>query len=131
MATHVHRIRVRYAETDQMGIAHHASFVVWLEEARIEWLRAQGTTYKELEASGVLMPVVELSVRYMASLRFDDIAELTTTVERLGPTRLAFRSVLHHAGRACAEASVTIAAVNRDGRPVRIPSGLIEAAAQK
>lgn len=124
-----HRIRVRYAETDQMGIAHHSAFVVWLEEARIEWLRQSGASYRDLEADGVLLPVVEVNLRYRASLRFDDLVEITTRVERVGPSRLAFHSRIERARILCAEGTVVVAATDRGGRPMRLPSSIIPAQA--
>lgn len=122
---HRHIIRVRYAESDQMGVAHHSAIVPWLEEARIEWLRARGLSYRELEASGLLMPVVELSVRYRRSLRFDDQAELRTRVEVKGPSRLAFLTAVHLDSMLCADAVVVVAATDRVGRPVRLPAALV------
>ena len=122
---HRHRIRVRYAETDQMGVVHHSSCIPWLEEARIEWLRAHGASYREMEAGGLFMPVVDLQVRYLRSLKFDDEVELLTTVAAPGPTRLAFTTQVQVDGKRCLEATVTVAAVDRSGRPVRVPSHLV------
>jgi acyl-CoA thioester hydrolase len=125
MAAHVHRIRVRYAESDQMGLAHHGAYVTWFEECRIELLRQAGASYRELEAQGVLMPVVELTVRYKRSLRFDDIAEFTTSAAAKGPSRVVFTTIVRHGDQVCAEAEVTVAAVGRDGRPVRVPAEVV------
>ncbi len=126
MTAHLRDIRVRYAETDQMGVAHHAAYVVWLEECRIELMRARGADYREQERQGVLMPVVELSIRYRRPLRFDDVANCATTVEVKGPSRLAFRTVVSLGATVCAEAEVTVAATSADGRPVRIPELVLE-----
>ncbi len=120
--SHIQSIRVRYAESDQMGFAHHGAYVVWLEEARIEWLRAVGASYRELEADGVLMPVIECTIRYRKSLRFDDVAELETSISARGPSRLTFATVVRHEGQVCAEGSVTVAAVTREGKPTRLPA---------
>lgn len=65
-------IRVRYAETDASGIAHHAAYVAWLEAGRVEWLREQGQSYREIESAGYSLPVVELQLRYLTATRFDD-----------------------------------------------------------
>ena len=121
---HLHQIRVRYAETDQMGVAHHSACVAWLEEARIEWLRARGRSYRELEAGGLLMPVVELSIRYFKTLRFDDVATLSTMAVSPGPTRLTFTTSVLLGDQPCLEGAVTVAAVDPSGRPVRIPPEL-------
>ncbi len=120
-ASGVHTIRVRYAESDQMGLAHHAAYITWFEECRIELLRSLGASYRELEERGVLMPVIEMNVRYRKSLRFDDLATCETTAEAKGPSRILFRTVVKNGDTVCAEGEVTIASVSRDGRPVRIP----------
>ncbi len=125
MATGTHTIRVRYGESDQMGIAHHAAYVTWFEECRLELLRNLGASYRELEERGVLMPVIELNVRYRKSLRFDDVATCETTAEAKGPSRVLFRTVVKHGEVVCAEAEVTVASVDRSGRPVRIPADVL------
>jgi acyl-CoA thioester hydrolase len=124
--SHRHTIRVRYGESDQMGFAHHGAYVTWLEEARIEWLRAAGTSYRELEASGVLMPVIECQVRYRKPLRFDDVVELETGIVESGPSRVTFATAIRSGGELRAEGRVTVAAVTREGRPTRLPAGLVE-----
>lgn len=80
LSTVVHeaRLRVRYAETDAQGIAHHSSYVPWLEVGRVEWLRAAGVRYADLEAQGYSLPVVELHLRYVAAARFDDALVVRT-----------------------------------------------------
>ena len=120
-ASGTHTIRVRYGESDQMGVANHAAYVTWLEECRIELLRGLGVGYRELEARGVMMPVIDLTVRYRRSLRFDDLATCDTTAEAKGPSRVVFRTVVKNGEVVCAEAEVTVASVDRTGRPVRIP----------
>jgi acyl-CoA thioester hydrolase len=122
-----HRIRVRYAETDQMGVAHHAAYVIWLEEARIAWLHARGISYRDLEASGLLMPVVDLRITYRKPVRFDDELDLETSSTSPGSTRLTFTTTVRLAGVVCAEASVTVAAVDRTGQPCRMPASVISA----
>ena len=127
MPEHRHCIRVRYVESDQMGVAHHSAYVAWLEEARIEWLRTVGQSYRELETAGVLMPVIELGVTYKRSFRFDDELDLVTSAAVLGRTRVEFmtRFLLAGESEVRAEGRVVIAAVGRDGRPQRIPAALV------
>ena len=126
MAPFVNTIRVRYGESDQMGVAHHAAYITWFEECRIEMMRSLGSSYRDLEARGVLMPVIELTVRYRRSLRFDDVASFATTATVAGPSRLVFATTVTHGDQLCAEATVTIAAMGKDGRPTRIPAELVE-----
>jgi acyl-CoA thioester hydrolase len=125
MAAHLHTIKVRYGESDQMGVAHHAAYVTWFEECRIEMMRSLGVSYRELEERGVLMPVVELSVRYRRSLRFDDIASCATSARLAGPSRVVFSTVVSRDGTVCAEAEVTVVATGKDGRPQRVPGDLV------
>jgi len=125
VATGTHSIRVRYSESDQMGVAHHGAYVVWLEECRIELLRQLGCSYRELEQKGILMPVIELAVRYRRSLRFDDILTCVTTAIAKGPSRVEFATTLSNGETLCAEATVTIAAMSSAGRPIRIPPEII------
>ena len=126
MASVVHTIRVRYGESDQMGVAHHAAYITWFEECRIEMMRSLGSSYRDLEARGVLMPVIELNVRYRRSLRFDDVASFSTTATIAGPSRLVFTTSVKLGDQLCAEATVTIAAMGKDGRPTRLPAELVE-----
>ena len=73
------RLRVRYAETDQMGVVYHANYLVWFEVGRVELLRELGFTYRQMEAEqGCVMPVVEVNCRYRAPARYDDLLELET-----------------------------------------------------
>ena len=121
----LHQIRVRYAETDQMGVAHHASYVPWLEEARIESMRKIGLSYRDLEAQGIGMPVIDLHVKYKRKLAFDDVVDLDTHIEIAGPSRVIFHTDLSNGGQLCAQASVTVAAVGSAGVPVRMSDELI------
>jgi acyl-CoA thioester hydrolase len=72
-------VRVRYAETDAMGVVHHASYFVWLEYVRVEWLKACGLDYKKLEQGGFFLPVVEVSLTYRAPTFFDDEVRIKLT----------------------------------------------------
>lgn len=85
LSTHVHeaRLRVRYAETDALGIAHHSAFVVWLEAGRVEWMRSVGPSYAELEARGYALPVIELRLRFVSPARFDDEIVVRTALSDL------------------------------------------------
>src|SRR5205823_2292545 len=80
--------RVRYAETDAMGIVHHTNYIIWMEMGRTEFMRAHGFTYRELEEMGVLLPVIEVNVRYRQPAYYDDELRITTWVEELSRVRL-------------------------------------------
>ena len=85
----VHRIRVRFAETDAMGIVHHSNYLLYLEEARVEYLRALGKPYTELRAEGVDHAVLECFVQYRSPLRFDDEVDVHLVVAKV--TRATFQ----------------------------------------
>ncbi len=127
------RFRVRYAESDQMGLAHHGAYVTWFEAARIEWLRDYHLSYRQLEIDGIMMPVVTLNVTYKKPLRFDDELVLRTTVAILGRTRIAFTTAIFTAesatqpdAQAHAIGEVVVACVGKDSRPIRVPQFLID-----
>jgi acyl-CoA thioester hydrolase len=84
------RLRVRFAETDQMGIAHHSAYVVWMEAARVEWLRERGLSYRRLEEEGVSLAVSRLELGYRTAARFDDEVEIETRLVQARSRRFRF-----------------------------------------
>lgn len=84
------RLRVRFAETDQMRIAHHSSYVIWLEASRVEWLRDRGLYYRQLEDEGVSLAVSGLQLEYRAAARFDDELEVTASLVEARSRRFRF-----------------------------------------
>src|SRR5690625_1547853 len=89
--TDVVRLRVRYSETDQMGITYHGRYMDWFVIGRTELLRTVGLPYARLEKSGLLLPVLEMNCQYLGATRYDDIVQLETTLTEVGRTRMAFR----------------------------------------
>jgi acyl-CoA thioester hydrolase len=122
----VSTLRVRYAETDQMGVAYHGNYFAWFEVGRTDLLRQLGTTYRELERQDVRLPVIEAQVRYLRPALYDDVLEIRTRLAELGGARLAFGYEVHREGVAgpLAIASTTHAAVDGSGRPRRLPADL-------
>lgn len=121
----VHQLRVRFAETDAMGIVHHSRYLPYLEEARVEYLRALGHPYHELRAEGVDYAVLEAFVQYRQPLRFDDVVHVHL---RLGAaTRATFQIayLLTVEGQVRATAVTVHGCVNADGRPVRMAAWLL------
>lgn len=128
------RVRVRYCECDPMNVAHHASYVPWLELARTELLRERGLSYAELERRGVLLMVIRLDLRFRRPVLYDDVVEIETTVEHVGRARLRHRyrvAVVERLGEPvedpapAAEAEVELACCSKsDGRPMPLPEGL-------
>jgi len=119
-----HRIRVRFAETDAMGIVHHSRYLPYLEEARVEYLRHIGHPYHEIRVEGVDMAVLEAGVQYRQPLRFDDVVDVHVA---MGPvTRATFQMVylLTVEGAVHSTAVTVHGAVTPDGRPTRLPTWL-------
>ena len=116
-------IRVRYAETDQMRVAHHASYLVWFEAGRTELIRACGRSYAQLEEDGWLLVVIEAHCRYRRPARYDDVLTLRTRLRELGPARVVFGYELRRAaeGTVLADGWTVHAAVDRTGRVRRLP----------
>ncbi len=110
------RLRVRFNETDLMGIVHHASYLAYMELARVEWLRRRGVTYASWAESGLHLPVVEVSLKYRASSRFDDELEVEVGLGevRAASVRFDYRIVRETDQRLCVEGSTRLACV--DGR---------------
>jgi acyl-CoA thioester hydrolase len=116
-------VRVNYSETDQMGVVYHARYVVWLDMARTEHLRAAGMSYKEVEAMGVRLAVGELSIRYRQAARYDDLVRVRCWVKELGSRRILFGYVVDHAdsGQLLATATTAMFSISNDHRPTRLP----------
>jgi acyl-CoA thioester hydrolase len=109
-------LRVRFGETDLMGIVHHGSYVTYLEVARVEWLRRRGVAYAAWAAQGLHLPVVELEVQYRSPARFDDELEIETTLGELRVASLRFDYRVLRPGQpepvVCAEGSTRLACIN-------------------
>jgi acyl-CoA thioester hydrolase len=124
------RVRVRYAETDQMGVVYYANYFVWFEIGRTDLLRTLGGTYRELEADGLTLPVIEASCEYAAPCRYDDELTIVTRGRLLSPIRVAFSYAIERPdGVVAARGRTEHAAIARDGRPRRLPPLLREALA--
>src|ERR671915_1471382 len=93
-----HSLRVRFCETDAMGVAHHASYFAYLEETRVEYLRALGRPYDRLRADGVEFPVVEAAMRYRRPLRFDDVVDVAVMVTSVGGATFQMNYLVSCAG---------------------------------
>ena len=120
------RVRVRYAETDQMGVAWHGEFFAWFEVGRTDLLRERGLTYTELEGRGVHLPVIEVAARYLRPAHYDDMLEIRTSLRDLSGARLSFDYAVHREGEAepLARGMTAHAAVDGRGRPRRLPTEL-------
>lgn len=115
------QVRVRYAETDQMGVLHHANYLVYFEQARTELLRQQGRTYRDMEAEGFFLVIAKAEVKYRSPARYDDLLTIRTTVTRTSPVRLEHRYEVLRDGKLLAEGFTTLACVDREGKLQAMP----------
>lgn len=116
------QIRVRYAETDRMGLLHHAQYLVYFEQGRTEWLRQQGISYRDLEDAGYLLVVVQAQVKYRRPAYYDDVLTLRTSLHRITPVRIEHRYELYRHGELLAEGETTLACVDRQGKLQPLPA---------
>jgi acyl-CoA thioester hydrolase len=118
------RVRVRYAETDQMGVVYHANYFVWFEVGRTDLLRSSGWSYRELEAEGVSLPVIQAHCDYRWPARYDDELEIRTTGAVMSHVRVEFTyEIVRVVDRMSLVTGHTVhAALDRDGRPCRLPA---------
>ena len=114
-------IRVRYAETDRMGLLHHANFFVYFEMGRTELLRARGVSYRDVEDSGHLLVIVDLDCKYKKPAYYDDLLTVRTIVERITYVKIVHRYEVRRDGVLLAEGHSTLACVDRQGKPQPLP----------
>ena len=116
-------VRVRYAETDRMGVVYYANYLVWFEVGRTEWLRETGWSYREMEVEGVALPVIEAHCEYRQPARYDDEIVIVTRAMRLTAVRVRFDyDAIRSADGALVATGYTVhAALDATGRPCRLP----------
>ena len=120
---HCSTLRVRYAETDQMGVVYHANYLVWCEIGRTDYIRALGRSYADMERDGVTLAVSDAALRFVGSARYDDPIIVRTRLTALRSRGLAFSYRIEHAetGRLLVTATTSLIALDRSGRPARLP----------
>ena len=123
MTSHETTVRVRYAETDQMGVVYHANYLIWMEVGRVEFCRARGIRYKDLETEdGILLAVAEATCRYSSPARYDDEVTIRTTIEKSNPRMVHFRYEMTGAdGRKLATGATAHVFLSKDMKPVKVP----------
>ena len=120
-------IKVRYCETDQMGLVHHGSYINYLEEARISWISNLGFSYSEMEKSGIILPVSKLNVSYLKPVYFDDELEVNVELAELPTSRLIFNYIIKNKDEVAVTATTVLAFLNKETKkPVRCPDYMLE-----
>ena len=113
---------VRYAETDMMGVVYHGSYLPWFEVGRTHLLRQHGVVYRQLEAEGFFLPVLEVGVRYLRPARYDDTITIVTTLREKPVLRIRLDYEVRRGDELLATGQTTHAFIDRNGRPVRPPT---------
>jgi acyl-CoA thioester hydrolase len=119
-----HNYRVSYADTDKMGVVYYANYLMFFERARTELLREAGLSYKALEESGIMLPVIEASCRYKSSAKYDDLLTLTAKVEEIKGVRVKISCEVLRDGELLVHGYTVHACVNNEGRLVKAPEEL-------
>jgi acyl-CoA thioester hydrolase len=122
-------VRVRYADTDKMGVAYHANYFVWFEVGRTDLLRTLGWSYREMEESGLILPVITAECQYKQSSRYDDELEVRTEGRLVGRVRIEFAyQVVRVSDAVMTAVGRTVhAALGEGGRPCRLPERIAQA----
>jgi acyl-CoA thioester hydrolase len=121
--------RVRYAETDQMGVVYHGNYAQYMEMGRVEWLREMGISYKSMEENGIMLPVISLLVNYKKPALYDDLITVKTILKKLPSVKIEFDFEIYNEAREIlAEATVVLAFIDmKRNRPVKCPDYVLEA----
>lgn len=115
--------RVRYAETDQMGVVYHANYLVWCEIGRTDFIRTTGASYADLERQGVMLAVADATMRFHAPARYDDTVRVVTTLSAVRSRMIAFQYEIQNAdtGARLVTATTSLVCLDRSGRPAALP----------
>lgn len=127
MAIFQHDFRVRYAETDRMGVSYYAHYFVWFEMGRAEYFRSLGVRYAEYEDKGIFLPVVEASARYFRPTTYDDLLSIQVVVSDFGKTSMKFAyRIINEKKEKIVEGYTVHAFVDRQRKPVRVPEEMVK-----
>lgn len=120
--------RVRYAETDQMGVVYHGNYAQYLEMGRVEWLRGFGISYKSMEENGIMLPVISLSVNYRKSAVYDDLITVETQLKKLPLVKIEFDfKIYNEQHEILAVANTVLAFMDRNTKsPIKCPDYVLE-----
>jgi len=120
--------RVRYAETDQMRVVYHGNYAQYLEMGRIEWLRGFGISYKSLEESGIILPVISLRIEFKKSALYDDLITVETQLKKMPLVKIEFDYKIYNENQEIlAEANTVLAFIDSNtNRPVKCPDYILE-----
>ena len=122
MISHEIKLRIRYGETDQMGFCYYGNYAQFLEVARVETLRKYGISYKELEEQGILLPVRNFSIKYIAPAKYDDVIEIKKIVSEIKNSQIIFTYTVHLGKKLIATAQTELVFISvKNYKPIRMP----------
>src|SRR5579885_2207888 len=118
--------RVRYAETDQMGVVYHTNYLIWCEVGRTDFIRARGMSYADIERAGIGLAVSEMTARFHAAARYDDVVRVRTTLAEVRSRGITFDYLITDAatGRRLVTARTALVSIDKQGRLTALPSGV-------
>jgi acyl-CoA thioester hydrolase len=121
-------VRIRYGETDQMGVVYHGNYPQYIEIGRIEWLRSLGVSYKKMEEEGVMLPVISLQINYKKPVFYDEIISVKTFIKKMPTASIAFEyEITNSEGELVTTASTVLAFVDmKTKRPMRCPKYILD-----
>ncbi|WP_432221989.1 acyl-CoA thioesterase [Flavobacterium sp. TMP13] len=128
MKNHQVEVRVRYSETDQMGVVYHGNYVPYFEIGRVEWLKNQGVSYKEMEQSGIALPIVSMTINYKKSARYDELLTVHTNFKSQTSVKIEFDCAIYNeANELLTTASFLLVFVSlKTGRPIAPPDYILD-----
>lgn len=128
MKSHVSYVKVRYAETDQMGVVHHGNYAQYFEIARLEWLKAIGVSYKKMEETGVMLPVYELQTKFLKPAVFEDELKIEVKLKELPSVKITFEYVIYNQNKELLTTGATtlvfMDAISK--KPIRCPKYILD-----
>ena len=121
-------IRVRYGETDQMGVVHHGNYALYLEMGRTEWLRKKGISYKQMEDDGIMLPVISMDLKLKKSALYDEVIKVKTTLPKLPAVKIEFNyEIYNDSGEILVTANTVLAFIDmKTKRPIKCPEHILE-----
>lgn len=128
MKSYETKIRIRYGETDQMGVVYHGNYSNFLEIGRIEWLRSLGVSYKQMELDGIMLPVISLSLKYKKSACYDDVISVKTILKKMPTATIEFDyEITNEKGEILTLGNTILAFINmKTNRPTRCPKFILD-----
>ena len=128
MKNHQVEVRVRYSETDQMGVVYHGNYIPYFEIGRVEWLRNKGISYKSMEESGIALPIVSMNINYKKSARYDEMLTVHTTFKSQSSVKIEFDCAIYNEAKELLTTAhfILVFLALKTGRPIAPPDYILE-----